>query len=396
LASVAAEDNKSIRLVQFTRSFYYGGTEVQLVELLRGMDEGFDVRVATLEAGGPLMEAVAELGHLPEEFPLKGSAVHPNTAWQIARLAAWLKRHRAQVLHVHDFYATLLAVPAAKLAGCKVVVGRLDLAHWHGKARRAALAQLTRSADHVIANAHAIREMLISEERVDPSRITVIHNGLDLKRFDERRAKGLSTALPNVQGAPVIVHVANMNHPVKRQEDLLHALKQVRTRVPDAQVFFVGDGARRPSIEKLAQELGVRAAAHFLGYRDDVAAIYDHATVGVLCSNAEGLSNAVMEGMAAEVPMVVTAVGGNPELVADGQRGRVVPPEQPEALAQALTQLLVDREAAKKMAKKARAFVKSSLSLSRMVDAHEQVYRQVHGVKSEAFVPSEATGLVSG
>jgi glycosyltransferase involved in cell wall biosynthesis len=368
---------EKIRLVELTRSFYYGGTEVQLVELLRGLNDRFDIKVANLEAGGPLLEAVAELGHLPEEFPLKGSAVRPGTFAQIARMAFWLRRHRIQVLHVHDFYSTLLAVPAAKLAGCKVIVGRLDLAHWHGKARRAVLAQLTRMADHVIANAHAIREMLIRDENVDPNRITVIHNGLDIERFDARREKGLSSPLPEVNGAPVILHVANMNHPVKRQDDLLVALKDVRQEFSGARVFFVGDGARRAGLEAKAKAMGLEDAVHFLGYRDDVAAVYDHCTVGVLCSNAEGLSNAVMEGMAASVPMVVTSVGGNPELVADGQRGRVVAPEQPDQLAQALRDMLREPEHARRMGRSAREFVEQQLSLSRMVAAHEHVYRQV-------------------
>lgn len=97
----------------------------------------------------------------------------------------------------------------------------------------------------------------------------------------------------------------------------------------------------------------------------------------MLCSTAEGLSNAVMEGMAAGLPMVVTRVGGNPELVADGERGLVVPPLRPEALCEAFRKLLADREWGRRMGREARAFVERELSLERLVRRHDVLYRRV-------------------
>ena len=255
--TVVPDAGPAPRLVQFTRSFFLGGTEVQVVELVRGLKPSYDLRIAVLDNVGPLASKVQEMGYVPEEFPFKGSAAQPNTLYQIYRLARWLREIDAQVLHVHDFYATLIAVPAAKLAGCKVIVGRLDLAHWHGKARRTALAALSHAADHLVANAEAIREMLAKEERIPESRITVIRNGLDLPRFDQAKAAGLLAPLPDTQGEPVVVHVANMNHVVKRQEDLLEAVALVRKTRP-LQAFLVGDGPRREFLEGKARELGLQ------------------------------------------------------------------------------------------------------------------------------------------
>lgn len=364
------------RLVQFTRSFFLGGTEVQVVELVRGLQPSYDLRIAVLDNVGPLAPKVRELGYAPEEFPFKGSAAKPNTLFQIYRLARWLKQIQAQVLHVHDFYATLIAVPAAKLAGCKVIVGRLDLAHWHGKARRAALAAMSHAADHVVANAEAIRAMLIQEERIPESRITVIRNGLDLPRFDQLKAAGLVAPLPETGGEPVVVHVANMNHVVKRQEDLLDAVAQVSKTRP-LQLFLVGDGPRREWLEAKARELGLTGAAHFLRHRKDIPAVYSQATVGVLCSDAEGLSNAVMEGMAAGLPMVVTDAGGNPELVKHGERGLVIPKRDPQAMAAALLRILNEPAQAKRWGAAGRAFVERELTLQHLVAAHDALYRRV-------------------
>lgn len=368
-----------LRLVQFTKSFHIGGTEVQVLELLRGLPASYRVQVSVLEDEGPLLGALARLGFEPEVFPLHGSLARLNTALQVGRLARWLRRSRAEVVHVHDFYSTMLVVPAARLAGTKVIVGRLDLSHWQGPARRLLHARLTRMADHVVANCDAIRQMLMKEEGLPASRVSVIHNGLDVARFDARAREGLQGALPDTGGAPVVVHVANMNHPVKRQEDLLTALHLLRHAGRTPHAFLVGDGPRRPELERLAAELGVADRVHFLGHRADVPALYARATLGVLCSTAEGLSNAVMEGMAAGLPMVVTRVGGNPDLVVDGERGLVVDAQRPAELCHALQRLLESPREARRMGAAARAFVERELSLKRMVRRHDALYRKVAG-----------------
>ena len=367
----------AIRLAEFTHTFHLGGTEVQVVELLRGLPEGYDVRVSVVKAEGPLMATLREMKVWPAEFPIDGSVMRPQTAVQIGRLALWLKANRIQLLHAHDFYATLLGVPAARLAGSKVIVGRLDLAHWHSRPQRAVMSRLTRMADGVVVNAEAIRTQLIQEEHIPSERITLIHNGLDLPRFDARVKTGLASPLPDVHGEPVIVHVANMNHPVKRQEDLLEALGGLRRQGLKAQLFLVGDGPRRQELEALARALGVSEHAHFLGHRTDVPAVYAQATVGVLCSSAEGLSNAVIEGMASSLPMVVTRVGASPDVVHEGVSGYVVEPAAPLDLAAGLRKVLEHPAEGKKMGRAGRAFVKRELSLEKMVKHHDALYRRL-------------------
>jgi glycosyltransferase involved in cell wall biosynthesis len=343
----------------------------------RWLPARYQLQVSVLEDAGPLAGTLRQLGFVPEEFPLTGSLARPNTAWQILRMARGFRRHRIELVHVHDFYSTMLVVPAAKLAGVKVIVGRLDLAHWLGQVRHAVLAQLTSMADHVVANAEAIRRMLVEEEGLPTPRVSVIHNGLDLPRFDGRIREGLHAPLPDTGGAPVVAHVANMNHPVKRQEDLLQALALLKREGLALHAFLVGDGPRRAGLERLAAELGVAEQAHFLGHRRDVPALYTRVNLGVLCSTAEGMSNAVMEGMAAGLPMVVTAVGGNTDLIVDGERGRVVQPERPAELAQAFRWVLEHPEQARDMGAAARGFVRRQLSLDRLVERHDALYQHV-------------------
>jgi L-malate glycosyltransferase len=263
-----------------------------------------------------------------------------------------------------------------------VVVGRLDLAHWHGKARRAVLRRLTLWADHVVANASAVREMLIAQEEIPADRITLIRNGIDLGRFDQQARKGLVAPVPDTGAGPVVIHVANMVHPVKRQEDLLIALSLTRHLFPSLQAFLVGDGPRRPMLERKAREYGLDGTVHFLGHRQDVPALYGRAHLGILCSSAEGLSNAVIEGMAAGLPMIVTRVGGNSELIADGDRGWVVDPMHPVDLYRAMVRALQDPDRGRTLGRAARAFVERELSIERLVLDHERLYRSLAAAHS--------------
>ena len=366
---------RTIRVAQFVRSFHIGGTEVQALELLRGLPHDDELHLAVTHEAGPLMEKVWALGHLPAVFSFHGSIKKPNTLFQVMRFARWLLHERIELVHSHDFYVTMIAVPAAKLAGVKVVVGRLDLAHFHTLAQRRALVALTRAADHVVANAEAIRRMLVLEESIPDSKITVIHNGIDFARFEQRRRARLEQPLPDVGEAPILVHVANMTHPVKRQEDLLEALAILASNGSPVHAFFVGDGARRSELEAMAARVGVATRAHFLGLRTDVPAILARATLGVLCSSAEGLSNAVVEGMAAGLPIVATRVGGNPDLISDGERGYLVPPYSPEAIAEAVRRVLADPARARRMGAEARAFVQRELTVQRLCERHDGLYR---------------------
>jgi glycosyltransferase involved in cell wall biosynthesis len=347
-----------------------------MVQLLRGLPAGYDVHVAVLDPRGPLSTDLEHLGYRPAVFPLNGSLAHPNTAFQVARLTRWLRVNRIELVHVHDFYATILAVPAARLALAKVVVGRLDLAHWHSEAQRTALRAMTRLADHVVVNAEAIRNMLIEQEGIAPSAITLIRNGIDVRLFDLQTEKGLSAPIPD-EDQPAAVLVANMNHPVKRQEDFLRALQMIASAGSPLRGWLVGDGPRRPQLEKLADALGLNGRAHFLGHRTDIAAIYARASMGVLCSSAEGLSNAIIEGMAARLPMVVTDAGGNSELISHGTRGLLVPPERPSDLASAMLWMQRNRIAARQMGEAARAYVERKLSAERLASSHDLLYRSL-------------------
>ncbi|HVT25853.1 MAG TPA: glycosyltransferase, partial [Rhizomicrobium sp.] len=287
-----------------------GGTERQLVELLRSVDRSrFDSDLCVINQVGELVPVVRSLGFSPTSFHLKGTLFRPNTAVQVARLAKRIRDEHAALVHCHDFYSNLLGSAAARLAGVPYIVSRRDLGAWIGPARAEALKFATRFAPTVLCNAEAIRERIVDHEGVDASRVVVVRNGLDLERFDREAAQAIAPPLPMLDGeGPIVVVVGNMKHAVKGHAELLVAAHQVVRAVPECRFLLVGDGELRPELERAARTLGLGDAALFPGERADVPALLSRCAAAVSASTSEGLSNAVMEAMAAALPVVATRV----------------------------------------------------------------------------------------
>jgi glycosyltransferase involved in cell wall biosynthesis len=183
-----------------------------------------------------------------------------------------------------------------------------------------------------------------------------------------------------------VVCIANMHHPVKGQTDLLMAMREVIRERPDARVAFVGDGVRRPHLERMASVLGIRERCHFLGFRRDGGAILARAVVAVSASYAEGISNAILEAMTLRLPVVATAVGGTPEIVREGVNGHLVPPGAPGALARRILDLLERPAARRRMGERGRKIVEREFSLAQMRLGYDALYEDLCAVKMPRVV----------
>jgi len=373
---------RPIPVLHLLSRFNFGGTERQLIERLRRHAKGFEPVVGCFEAWGVFLEPLREMGHEPHVFPVRG-LLRPGTAAQIARLAWLIREKRIPLVHANDFSTSVVGVAAARLAGARVIVNRVDLGHlrpgfgiWHRRLEMLA----ARQADLVCANAEAVRRVCIEEEGCRPERVAVVRNGFDLHGFD-RLAAQPGEPLPVVDGDFVVAVIGNL-WPVKAHRDLLEAAALLR----DTRIRFLcaGDGSERTYLEARIRELGLEDSVHLLGHRTDVPAMLARSHALCLCSTAEGLSNAIAEGMAARLPVVATNVGGTLELVAHGASGFLVEPRDPPALAARLRQLASDPELCRRMGLRGRAFVEAELSLERMADAHEALYRKALGLPAPA------------
>jgi len=375
------------RILVFQNRFLIGGQERQALLNVRSMDRRrYLPVVACLHLEGEHLDDLAQAGVRPRVFDVGRKMLRPRAAFQVARLARFIRSERIAVVHAQDIYTNALGLLAARASGVPVIATRVDLGHHVAGYRRPLTRLACRAADRVLVNALCIRDLLV-REGVEPDRVVVVRNGVDLEELDRAARRPPEEAPPP---GSWIACVANMHHPVKGQTDLLVAFREVLRACADARLLLVGDGVRRPLLERLARELGVAGRVHFLGFRRDVPALLAGAALSVSASHAEGLSNAILESMAMRLPMVATAVGGTPEIVREGQNGFLVPPGAPAALARRMVDLLEDAQLRRRMGEVGRRIVEREFGLAQMRLSYDALYHELTGPRTPRIVSGAA------
>jgi len=394
LRSPIATQPDRISVLKFTTLFAIGGTERHVLNLAKELDPSrFELHLGCLKRWGEFLNEI-EARKIPLAEYRITSLYRPRTFRQQLRFAGDLRRNRIQIVHSYNFHANVFAIPAARLAGTPIVVASIRDTGTHlTPMQRRAQKFSCRLADRIVVNAEAVRQSLISDG-YDPAKFTVIRNGVDLARFEQRHHPRLRRELGLPARAPVIAVLARLNR-LKGVEYFLEAAAIVAARFPEARFLIVGDAAvvrdgaivkgdYRRELERDAARLGLEGRVVFAGFRLDVPELLSEVAVSVLPSLSEGLSNTLLESMAAGVPVVATRVGGNLETVEDGRTGLLVPPCDAAALGDAICRLLEDGELAARFGEAGRRRVVEYFSLARMVRETEGFYqdlvRQVVGV----------------
>jgi glycosyltransferase involved in cell wall biosynthesis len=388
--SVDADAGRCVRInqrlkpnvLQLVGSFHQGGSEgqaIQLTRLLRSSDR-YAVHLACLSPEGSLRTQVERMGvtNVPA-FPLTSFYDH-NAAKQLLRFVKLLRSRKIVVVQTHDFYTNVFGIVGAAVAGVK---GRIAARRETSGVRTRAQAKAERFAyafaNAIVGNAEAVRATLISEG-VDSRKIVTIHNGLDFSRIavspDLERAEMLSRLnLPD--GYRFVTIVANLRHPVKDHGTFLRAASEVLKAVPDAAFVLAGEGELLESMQKLAGELGLISRAFFIGRCEHINELLAVSDVCVLSSIAEGFSNAILEYMGAARPVVATDVGGAREAIRDGENGFIVPPKNPEAMAERIIRLLNDSDAASAMGRAGKRIIEEKFSLAAQLRQTEELYERL-------------------
>ncbi|MCB1151879.1 glycosyltransferase [bacterium] len=357
-----------VRILYCIDSIDRGGTETQLVGLVNRLDkERFLPHICTLQPSGTLL---GEAGAPHVEIG-GGRVVGPAGYRRVRRLAAWMREQRIELVQTFFQDATVLGVAAARLAGVPVrLISFRDLGFWRTPATEFLMRRSYPLATGFLANAQAVKDVVCRLDGLDPARVTVIPNGVPVGEYAYR--EHLETPLH-------VGVVGNLNRRVKRHDLFLKAAARVARDHPDITWHLVGDGDLRPEYEALAEELGIRDRCVFPGRIVDVRGYLDKLAVGVLCSDSEGFSNALLEYMLRGCAVVATAVGGNLEVVRDGDTGLLVPPGNEVALASAIRRLAEERTTRLKLAARARALVEERYDWSACVAAHQEYY--VHALR---------------
>jgi glycosyltransferase involved in cell wall biosynthesis len=362
------------------------GTESQLAALIRHLDRRC-VRpyLCLLRGDNPTSQALE-----PDDCPILrlgvGSLRHPRTLLQMGRFLRFLRRERIDVVQTYFADSTYFGIPVAWLAGVPHRLRtRNNVGHWLTPLHRRLGRLLNVFTTQSLANCEAARQALLAAEQPRPETVLVLENGVDLERF---RAVPPLTARP-ATGKMRVGVVANLR-PVKGLDIFVRAAALVHARHPQVVFIVAGEGEQRAALEQQVMAEGLVEHFSLPGHLTDVPRFLGDVDVAVLSSHAEGMSNALLEYMAAGRAIVATRVGAAPELIVDGVHGLLTPPGQAQKLAEAIERLLVDRELAQRLGAAARRRAWQRYSRAAMVQRFQEFYCSlVHGQSVETRKPPE-------
>lgn len=387
---------EKVKLLKFVTCFAVGGTERHVVNLVRNLNPSrFEIHLACLRRRGEFLQQI-DLDRIPLTEYKINRLYNLKTLCQHFRFARYLRRNRIQVVQSYGFYATTFALPAARLARVPVTIASIrDMGDiWTPTQRRVQKMACT-FAKCVLTNADAISRRLI-QDGYDPGKIVAIPNGVQIPDdFPPAQSTRVRRELGIPVDAPLVVLPSRLN-PLKGIEYFIDAAALSGRCFPEAYFLVVGDtGACSPSYRQRLQErairLGMSERLIFTGFRLDLAEIYAEASIAVLPSLSEGLSNVLLEAMAAGLPVIATRVGGNEEVVEGNVTGLLVPPANRERLAQAIIQLLQHPELATTFGRAGRERVIQHFSMEKAVRETEELYLRLVGGCSKALPSVPAT-----
>lgn len=363
---------RPVRVMHVTYSLDLGGAEKVILDLLKSIDRArFEVSVCSFRSQGDLAR----------QFRAEGITVvqlgkREGRDWRMLfRLWASIRRARVDVVHCHNSPMWLTTVLPARLAGARAVMLTEHASHPHlRRPWRIAARGLQHCTALITVNSEQVRTALTNELRLSAEKIRLLPNGIPLDRYrltidvaDKRRQLGLP------ETARVVTNVARLV-PIKDHATLLAAFAIIHGEDPGIHLVIVGPGPLEKDLKRKAADLGCAGAVHFLGRRQDVPEILAASDLFVLSSRKEGQSLAVLEAMAAGIPVVATATGGTPELIEHGKSGLLVPSGNPAALAQAIRSVMTDQALVDRIVLAATDKVERLHDLSCVVRQYEEAY----------------------
>lgn len=348
-----------------------GGAEKQIYELAKRLDKNkYNVTVISLDclgqADGGWFTSVGckyERFRVVRIYGLSGLL-------QGIRFYNFLKKEKISIIQTYHFSSDIWATFWGKLAGVPVIISnRRDMGFLRKPVHVHAYRWVNRWVSKIVVVSNSIRDMVITTEGEPSEKIEVIYNGVELP------ANPAAPALAELKDHIVIMHVASLS-PVKGHLFLLEAFKKILVKFKNVKLVLIGEDMLNGSLQKQADQMGLKDNVLFLGERKDVSSLLTIADICVLPSLSEGMSNAILEYMAAAKPVIATNVGGNPELVKDGYNGLLVQKEDAEGLKEALLTLIQDKEKSRIMGLNGLSKVKQEFTMEAMIAHYEVLYEK--------------------
>jgi len=363
---------RKIRVLTVCPQLTTGGAERQLLYFCRYADRSrFDVRVIYYQAAGDFLEALRGLG-----IPV----VHIDRSrlgalGLLKALRREITSQQPDILDCRLPSGYRFGRVAALRTGVPVVVAQERACMRASGARRLLDRLLNPWTAAWVGNSRAVADHVIRDLGVSPDRVYVIYNGIETGHFCSAVRHPALDRLKQ-EGHRVVLNLGGLK-PVKNQKLFLRVCRRLGRQFADLAFVFCGDGVMRASLEASAAELGLAERCHFVGHQTDVAPVLAAADLLIQTSDSEGLPNAVMEAMAAGVPVVATNVGGTWELVEDTVTGLLAPKGDEDALVARAAAILADPVLAGRLREAAAARIRDGFSLQAMVDQYESLFARL-------------------
>ena len=371
--------NRCIRLVFYTEAQAFGGGERILSLLLNGLSAKSFKITCICTSRKTMMELQRRQSRADVDFILFEESGRPSLWRTVVPLTRLLAHLGPDILHCNsiDCYAGAYAIFAGRLARVPVIVGTIHTAGPHPQ--HTPLDKLFAwTVDHlldaVVLVSEYCRTPVLRDRHLGPTKLTVIHNGINLPPpRPERAGSGPRTAASE---RPTVIGSAGQLIPHKGYDTLLKAA-QLLAQQHDIHVAVFGEGPDRQRLEELARELDLSERIHLPGWQEDISSALRPLDLFVLPSINESAGLVLLEAMACELPVVATRVGGIPEYVAEGETGLLVPPGDPGALAEAIASLIVDPAKRAAFGRAGRQRVEAHFTAERMVAQTAALYRKL-------------------
>lgn len=378
---------RSVRIARIIARLNVGGPARHAISLTAGLDPARFVTTLITGVGEPdegdLSAEARARGVQPVVIPELGPRIRPGRELvALGKLVRLLRNLRPDLVHTHTAKAGALGRVAARLAGVPIIVHTFHghvLEGYFSPTRTRLFVQIERAlariTHRIITVSPRVRHDLLARGIGRPEQMEVVPVGLDLARFLDRPAS--SACLRETLGIPSkvpLLGIVGRLVPIKDHPTLFQALALLQTHGPAPHLIVAGDGERREALKRLAQDLGLASRIHFLGWRNDLEAILGELDVVICCSKNEGTPVALIEAMAAGVPVLSTDVGGVGDLIVHGETGWLVPSGNPSALARGIRELLADPEPRAQLVPAARAAALGRHDLNGLIHRMEALY----------------------
>jgi glycosyltransferase involved in cell wall biosynthesis len=363
-----------IRLLHIIPTLVRGGAEKQLTLLAAGLPrDEFDVHVAVLTRTGPLEVKLHE-ARIPTEIIGKRWKVDPFSFWRLRR---HIKHLRPQIVHTWLFAANAYGRQAALAAGVpQIVAGERCVDPWKSPLQLSIDRVLAKRTDRIVTNSTGVKEFYVGRGLPD-DKFVVIPNGIAPPVITEPLSRDELLEQLGLPPKARLIGAVGRLWPQKRVKDLIWAADLLKSTRDDTYLLIVGDGPQRWRLERYREQNEITDRVHFLGERPDVPRLMSHFDVLWLASEYEGQSNAIMEAMAAGVPVIATDIPGNRDLVVPESTGYLVPLGDRFEFTRHTHWILDDESLRRRLGDAGRQRILTEFTVGKMVERHAALYREL-------------------